>query len=526
MNDNLCVLLNYKFKNENLLNEALTRQSAITENVVGAASRNYQRLEFLGDSVLHLVISDFIFNVLPEKNECDLTNVRINLEKNEFIGKIARNIGIGNFIKIGKGDEMQKLRENMRSLADFFEAIVGAIYVDSNDFDTTKRIVMNLYKNNLFEYKIMAENKINIDLLFEKMNKNISKLKNLDIIFPNQNNISQEINNFYNEFKGLMNNCSVINLIDFVSKVKTNVFIEFDIYSVFNGSFNLDFQDNLIKNIICNLRIVIKQYFYDNDLKPHYICSKILLNLLIYYKNSDEFIYLTTIFCFTHNGISEFYRKNIKKAIEYFDFAFSILKDKQIDYPEIKILVTYYHCQSKNLDFSDGYLNFLQNDVSVQNYLKSIENVDVIFGAILINIMKFKINLKILLSSNNLAEIRQSFENLLNLTKNYFLRSKKILEVFVEIYFSKIEFETKYLNIKANIGEISKFDEEISKNFQNTAALEKFYRYYITNSDENDFVIHINRKLLNLLFEHFTYSSQIVINEICKFTDLISNLEK
>lgn len=142
--------INYEFKNEKLLRIALTHSSFAHEaksNIV-----NNERFEFLGDAVLELVISSFIFDQFPELPEGELTKFRASIVCEGTLAKIARELNLGEFIKLGKGEEHTGGRERDSILADAMEAIFGAVFLDSG-IEEAKKFIIELMKNSIFELR-------------------------------------------------------------------------------------------------------------------------------------------------------------------------------------------------------------------------------------------------------------------------------------------------------------------------------------------------------------------------------------
>jgi ribonuclease III len=118
-----------KFKDKELLKRSLTHRSFLNENK-DEELKNNERLEFLGDAVLELVISEYLFNTYPERAEGDLTSFRAAVVKTDSLAKISKQLGIGEFLLMSKGEEMTGGREKDYLLANTFEAIIGALYLD------------------------------------------------------------------------------------------------------------------------------------------------------------------------------------------------------------------------------------------------------------------------------------------------------------------------------------------------------------------------------------------------------------
>jgi ribonuclease-3 len=116
-------ILEYKFKNKKLLKQALTHSS-----VTSHTGSNYERLEFLGDRVLGVAIADSLYNTFPQEAEGSLSPRHTSLVCKDTVAKVAKNLQIEKYINIATED----IRENENILCDVCEAIIGAIYMDSN----------------------------------------------------------------------------------------------------------------------------------------------------------------------------------------------------------------------------------------------------------------------------------------------------------------------------------------------------------------------------------------------------------
>lgn len=121
--------IEYKFKDINLLNWALTHSSYANEYKKQKIVYN-ERLEFLGDSILGLVVSDYIYKEYPKYPEGDLTKLRATVVCEPSLSFLAKNIDLGKYLLLGKGENSTGGRERVSILADAFEALIGAIYLD------------------------------------------------------------------------------------------------------------------------------------------------------------------------------------------------------------------------------------------------------------------------------------------------------------------------------------------------------------------------------------------------------------
>jgi ribonuclease III len=123
------ISLGYEFNNPALLDEALTHPSVSYKNAKNTTV-NYERLEFLGDSVLGLVIAELLIHAYPEENEGALAKRQAALVRGEALAKIATTMDIGRYIKMADGEEAMGGRQNPRNIENALEAIIGAIYQD------------------------------------------------------------------------------------------------------------------------------------------------------------------------------------------------------------------------------------------------------------------------------------------------------------------------------------------------------------------------------------------------------------
>jgi ribonuclease-3 len=122
-------LIGTEFKDKDLLKQALTHRSFLNENKNLNGGHN-ERLEFLGDAVLELVITDYLYNEYPEKNEGDLTSIRSALVNAQTCAEVARKIEVNDYLLLSRGESKDIGRARQYILANALEAIIGAIYID------------------------------------------------------------------------------------------------------------------------------------------------------------------------------------------------------------------------------------------------------------------------------------------------------------------------------------------------------------------------------------------------------------
>ena len=141
-------VVGYKFKDADTLKKALTHSSYSNEcRSKGIDVECNERLEFLGDSVLSIAVSRYLFDKFSDRKEGDLTKIRAAVVCEKALAKYARKIELGSFIFLGHGEELNHGRERASILADAFEALLAAIYIDSGrDMATVEGFLMPYVK--------------------------------------------------------------------------------------------------------------------------------------------------------------------------------------------------------------------------------------------------------------------------------------------------------------------------------------------------------------------------------------------
>ena len=148
----LLQLLNIHFKNLTLLKQAFIHRSYLNE--VKLNSDSNERLEFLGDSILSLVVSLYLFNKRLQDAEGELTNLRAFVVKTKSLSTAAQKLNLGKYLKLSKGEEMGGGRENPQLLANTYEALLGAIYLDQG-LETVRTVIEKTLLS-LFEREIKS----------------------------------------------------------------------------------------------------------------------------------------------------------------------------------------------------------------------------------------------------------------------------------------------------------------------------------------------------------------------------------
>ncbi|NWK56148.1 ribonuclease III [Verrucomicrobiaceae bacterium N1E253] len=134
-------VIGYKFTNSLLMAEALTHPSLAYETQ--RPRFDNQRLEFLGDAVIQLVLTELLYAMFPGFNEGKLTKLRARLVSGDALCRFARSINLGAYVMMGKGEEATGGRERTSTLADGFEALTGAIYLDSG-LESARKVITEI----------------------------------------------------------------------------------------------------------------------------------------------------------------------------------------------------------------------------------------------------------------------------------------------------------------------------------------------------------------------------------------------
>ena len=143
--DKLEKAIGHVFKNKDLLQDALTHSSTGNEN-------NYERLEFLGDRVLGLIITEMLFEKFPDETEGDLAKRLAALVQGSMLAVVAKQIDLGAYVVFSPAEREAGGAENVNILADAFEALIGGLYLDAG-FDECHDLIEKLWANHLFEMK-------------------------------------------------------------------------------------------------------------------------------------------------------------------------------------------------------------------------------------------------------------------------------------------------------------------------------------------------------------------------------------
>lgn len=180
--------IGWDFRNKDYINTALTHSSCMNERVINI-KEDYERLEFLGDAVLELTVSEYLFNTYTDMDEGKLTKLRSSLVCEPSLALCAKELELSEYIRVGKGDDMQGSRYRDSIVSDVFEAVIGAMYLDGGmdaarafverfvlkdhekktAFTDSKSILQNYVQKNgmTLEYKLVAQNGPDHDRTYE-----------------------------------------------------------------------------------------------------------------------------------------------------------------------------------------------------------------------------------------------------------------------------------------------------------------------------------------------------------------------
>lgn len=160
--------IGYEFREKKLLKQAMTHSSFSNEQKINRTG-HYERLEFLGDAVLELVTSDFLFSRFPDLPEGQLTKKRASMVCEPALAYCAKDISLGDFILLGKGEEAGGGRKRESIISDVLEALIGAIYLDAG-LEEAKRFIERFILSDLENKQLFYDSKTFFQELVQKEN--------------------------------------------------------------------------------------------------------------------------------------------------------------------------------------------------------------------------------------------------------------------------------------------------------------------------------------------------------------------
>lgn len=157
--------IGYRFNDKALLSQALTHSSFTNEQKINK-TKNYERLEFLGDAVLELVSSEFLFHEHESVPEGDLTKMRASMVCEPALAFCAKDLELGKFIRLGRGEESTGGRERDSITSDVMEAVIGALYLDGG-MEPAKAFIYRYILSDLENKQLFYDSKSNLQELIQ-----------------------------------------------------------------------------------------------------------------------------------------------------------------------------------------------------------------------------------------------------------------------------------------------------------------------------------------------------------------------
>lgn len=149
--------IGYRFQNKRLLTQALSHSSYSNERRMSKLANN-ERLEFLGDAVLELTTSEFLYEKYPKQPEGELTRLRASIVCEQTLAFCTRELELGKYLLLGKGEDMTGGRERKSILSDALEAVIGAIYLDGG-FASAKEFIHKFVLNDIEHKQLFFDSK-------------------------------------------------------------------------------------------------------------------------------------------------------------------------------------------------------------------------------------------------------------------------------------------------------------------------------------------------------------------------------
>lgn len=175
-------IIGYKFNNKALLKQALIHSSYANEKGMGKKGSN-ERLEFLGDAVLELVSSEFLYEKYKDKTEGELSKLRASFVCEAALNFCSKQIRLGEFVLLGKGEETTGGRERPSIISDCFEALIGAVYLDGG-FANAKELILNYILNDVDNKVFFYDSKTILQEIVQKDGANTLEYKLLEEAGP------------------------------------------------------------------------------------------------------------------------------------------------------------------------------------------------------------------------------------------------------------------------------------------------------------------------------------------------------
>lgn len=178
---NIC----YEFKNKSLLKQAMSHSSFINE-MKRSGMESYERLEYLGDAVLELISSEFLFHEYPDISEGRLTKLRASIVCEFTLSSVARMLHFGDYVLLSKGEAMTGGRNRDSILCDLFESVLGAIYLDGG-MEPAKRYVTTFLLTDIEHKSLFYDAKTTLQEMVQKDGKGVVTYKQISESGPDHN---------------------------------------------------------------------------------------------------------------------------------------------------------------------------------------------------------------------------------------------------------------------------------------------------------------------------------------------------
>ena len=177
--------IGYHFTNHTLFKQALTHSSYANEHHLSKSGCN-ERLEFLGDAVLELVCSDFLFSRYPDKPEGELTKIRASIVCEPTLAFCASQVSLGSYLLLGKGEESTGGRDRHSIVSDAMEALIGAIYLDGG-FTNAKEFVHRFILNDMEHKQLFYDSKTILQEIVQSITEELLSYEILSEKGPDHN---------------------------------------------------------------------------------------------------------------------------------------------------------------------------------------------------------------------------------------------------------------------------------------------------------------------------------------------------
>lgn len=183
--ENLQKEIKYEFRQEGLLKQALTHSSFANEHHLDKLYNN-ERLEFLGDAVLELVSSDVLYRQFPKMQEGQLSKKRASLVCEPALAYCARQISLGQYLRLGHGEDLNGGRERDSILSDALEAVIGAMYLDGG-IGVARSFIMDFVLNDIEHNELFHDSKTALQELVQSRIKETVSYELVDAVGPEHN---------------------------------------------------------------------------------------------------------------------------------------------------------------------------------------------------------------------------------------------------------------------------------------------------------------------------------------------------